>query len=359
MRKGVASMQNIQRAFPSISKFLILSTAVVFSMFVSFSAEEAHAGKVYKFTMQNMFSMNHPVTAAVKEMAKELKKASDGRIKLQVLASGALVKGPNIFETVGNGAIDMGTTCSCYHGGILPVAATAFALPGDPRGADEIMEFIYQEDTLKFFRDAYASKNVVYGAPLVWDGYTIVSKKPITTWEDLKKLKIRASGSIAKTLRRMEVPTVFIPFSEIYVALSRGTIDAEISGSHAESYLAKTFEVAKYQTVPNITGAQNCEIILNRDRWQELPDDLKTVFDNALKHCATRVAQIFTDDASTAKSKMEAKGAEYVQLPDSVVDQWMETSVEMWDDELAKESPLSAAYIELVKKDLEKRGYTL
>jgi hypothetical protein len=37
----------------------------------------------------------------------------------------------------------------------------------------------------------------------------------------------------------------------------------------------------------------------------------------------------------------------------------METSVKMWDDELAKESPLSAAYIELVKKDLEKRGYTL
>ncbi len=118
----------------------------------------------------------------------------------------------------------MGTTCSCYHGGILPVAATAFALPGDPRGVSEIKDFIYQDEVMDFFRDSYASKNVYYGAPLVMDGYTIVSKKPINTWEDLKSLKVRASGSIARTLQKMNIPTVFIPFSEIYVALSRGTI---------------------------------------------------------------------------------------------------------------------------------------
>lgn len=337
---------------------IFIATAVLISGIAPGFKGNAHAGKTYRFTMQNMFSLNHPITVAVAKMAKDLKADSKGQIDIQVLPSGALVKGPNVFETVGNGSIDMGTTCSCYHGGILPVAATAFALPGDPRGVDQILDFIYQDEVLNFYRDAYKQVNVFYGAPLVMDGYTIVSKKPINTWEDLKKLKVRASGTIAKTFQKMGIPTVFIPFSEIYVALSRGTIDAEISGSHTESYLAKTFEVAKYQTVPDISGAQNCELIINQDRWNELPENLQVVFEQALKNCSTHVAALFAAENDVVRGKMEAEGAKYVELPQDVVEKWIATAVSMWDEDLAKD-PLSAKYLELVKKDLKRLGYSL
>ncbi len=336
----------------------VMVLSLIITGFGTGFTDNAHAAKTHKFTMQNMFSLNHPITLAVTEMVKNVKKNTDGQIKIQVLPSGALVKGPNIFETVGNGAIDMGTTCSCYHGGILPVAATAFALPGDPRGVDQILDFIYDEEVLKFYRDAYAKVNVFYGAPLVMDGYTIVSKKPINTWEDLKKIKVRASGSIAKTFQKMGINTVFIPFSEIYVALSRGTIDAEISGSHTESFLAKTFEVAKYQTVPDISGAQNCEVIINQDRWNELPENLQVIFEKELKACSIHVAELFAAENQIVKEKMEAQGAEYIQLPPDVVEKWISTAVGMWDEELAKDE-LSAEYLKLVKKDLKKRGYDL
>lgn len=338
------------------SRCVVLFT-VLFAFMATGFAGEAHAKKVYRFTMQNMFSMNHPVTVAVNEMIKDLKEMSDGQIMVQAVPPGALVKAPNIFESVGNGAIDMGSTCSCYHGGILPVGATAFALPGDPRDVFDILHFIYDDKTIDFFRDAYAKKNVYYGAPLVWDGYAIVSKKPITSWDDLKKLKVRASGTTAKTLQKLEVPTVFIPFSEIYVALSRGTIDAEISGSHAESYLAKTFEVAKYQVTPDVSGAQNCEIILNQDSWNQLPDNLKAVFETALRECAFKVARLFSHETKLARAKMEAKGAEYVTMPDEVVKKWQETAIALWDDVLAKQDPLSAEYIKMVKKNLKDLGY--
>lgn len=340
------------------STFIIIMASMLLTGLGTGFAAKAHAGDKFRFTMQNMFSLNHPITLAVAEMAKAVKKKSDGRISIQILPSGALVKGPNIFETVGNGAIDMGTTCSCYHGGILPVAATAFALPGDPRGVDQILEFIYDEEVLKFYRDAYARVNVFYAAPLVMDGYTIVSKKPIKSWDDLKKLKVRASGTIAKTLQKMGIPTVFIPFSEIYVALSRGTIDAEISGSHTESFLANTFEVAKYQTVPEISGAQNCEVIINQDRWNEMPEDLQQIFDEELRACSMNVAQRFAAENKVVKEKMEAKGAHYVELPQDVVEKWLSTAVSLWEEELSKDA-LSAQYIQLVKKDLNKRGYDL
>lgn len=340
-------------SLPSVLKFIAVLAAFTLTYLCTSATDMAHTGKTYKFTMQNMFSLNHPISVAIDKMAKEIKKESKGQIVIQILPSGALVKGPNVFETVGNGAIDMGTTCSCYHGGILPVAATAFALPGDPRDIDQILEFIYQAEVLKFFRDAYTTVNVFYGAPMVMDGYTIVSKKPINKWEDLKRFKVRASGSIAKALQKMGIPTVFIPFSEIYVALSRGTIDAEISGSHAESFLANTHEVAKYQTDPSISGAQNCEIIVNLDRWQELPDDLKAVFEKALRNGAHQVAKLFKQENSQIKRKMVAAGTQFIELPKPVIERWVQTAVSMWDEELAKDE-LSIQYIELVKKDLQK-----
>ena len=314
--------------------------------------------KTHKFIMQNMFSLNHPISKAVHNMTQTIKQRSNGQISIQVLPSGALVKGPSIFESVGMGSIDMGTSCSCYHGGILPAAAVAFALPGDPRGVDEILDFIYTDEVLAFFRNAYASQNVFFGAPMVMDGYTIVSKKPIETWEDLKSMKVRASGSIAKSLKKMGIPTVFIPFSEIYVALSRGTIDAEISGNHTESYLAKTYEVAKYQTNPEISGAQNCEIIINQDRWNELSPNLQALFDAELKKCSQEVARLFAAENKEVIGKMEAKGAQMLTLPDAVMQKWTQTAIQMWDEEFTKDT-LSAEYIGLVKKHLQSLGYSL
>ncbi|SDP51954.1 TRAP transporter substrate-binding protein [Desulforhopalus singaporensis] len=334
------------------------SLGLVAVLVCSLMVTTANAAKTYKFTMQNMFSLNHPVTVAMNKLAADVKEKSDGRIVIQVLPAGALVKGPSIFESVGMGSIDMGTTCSAYHSGILPVAATAFALPGDPRGVNEIKEFIYQDKIFKFFRDSYATQNVLYGAPLIMDGYTIVSKKPINSWEDLKTMKVRASGTIAKTLKKMDIPTVFIPFSEIYVALSRGTIDAEISGNHAESYLAKTFEVAKYQTTPYISGAQNCEVITNLDRYNELPDDLKAILETALKDSALNMIDAFEAENSAVIEKMKEAGTEFVELPDEVMQKWIATAVKMWDEELTTDD-LSAQYIALVKENLKSLGYEL
>lgn len=341
-----------------LTKSRALSLSFVMVLVFSMMLSTAHAAKTYKFTMQNMFSLNHPITGAMNQLAADVKEQSNGQIQIRVLPSGALVKGPSIFESVGMGSIDMGTTCSTYHGGILPVAATAFALPGDPRGVAEIMDFIYQDETMTFLRDAYATQNVLYGAPLVMDGYTIVSQKPINSWADLKKMKVRASGSIAKTLQKMDIPTVFIPFSEIYVALSRGTIDAEISGNHVESYLGKTYEVAKYQTDPYISGAQNCEVIANQDRFNELPADLQVIFEKALRDASLNVVKAFDAETTEVMEKMTAQGAQFVELPADVMERWTKTAMQMWDDELTKDK-LSAEYIVLVKKDLKKLGYDL
>jgi len=345
-------MKKLSGSRVSMALIVLMVLALVLVGFVG----SASAKKVYKFTLQNMFSLNHPVSIALDNMSKDLKAATDGQILIQAIPPGGLVKSPEIFESVGNGAIDMGTTCSCYHAGILPMAATAFALPGDPRGPMNILSFIYDEGILEFFREAYAKENVVYGAPLCWAGYTLVSKKPINSWDDLKKLKVRATGSVAKNLKKLDIPTVFIPFAEIYVGLARGTIDAEISGSHTESFLAKTYEVAKYQMTPDVSGAQNCEIIVNKTKWDSLPANLRAIFEIALKKYAFDVTRAFDTEDILSKAKMEAKGAQYLELPADVVKKWQDSAMELWD-ELASQDALCAEYIKRSKEHIKSLGY--
>lgn len=75
--------------FAMVFIFSMLLTAGVGTSVV----QTADAAKTYKFTMQNMFSLNHPITLAMNQLAKDVKEKSDGRITVQVLPAGALVKG--------------------------------------------------------------------------------------------------------------------------------------------------------------------------------------------------------------------------------------------------------------------------
>ena len=52
------------------------------------------SAKVYKLTLQNMFSMNHPVSYGLEKMAKDLKAMTEGQIEIQAVPPGALVKAP-------------------------------------------------------------------------------------------------------------------------------------------------------------------------------------------------------------------------------------------------------------------------
>ena len=56
--------------------------------------------------------------------------------------------------------------------------------------------------------------------------------------------------------------------------------------------------------------------------------------------------------------KMEAKGAQFINLPDEVMNKWIQTAVRMWDEEFTRDK-MSAEYIGLVKKDLKTLGYNL
>jgi len=229
----------------------LLVSALAFILVLGLTA--AVQAKTFRFTCQNVNAMEHPGWKVIAQMAEDLKIMSQGQILIDQVGPGGLVKSPQTFETTGSGAIDMAITYGAYHGGIVPVAATSFALPGDPRDMWETLNFYYDEGGLDFLRTQYAKHGVYYAGAMVWPGYGMFSRKNVESLEDIRKLKVRAAGTMATMLHGMGVSTTFIPFAEIYVAMSRGAIDATVSGSHAENYLQNLHEVGKYMVVPDFS----------------------------------------------------------------------------------------------------------
>lgn len=312
--------------------------------------------KTYRFTCQNVNAMEHPGWKVIAAIADDLKTMSQGQIIIDQVGPGGLVKSPQTFESTGSGAIDMSITYGCYHGGICPVGATSFALPGDPRSMWETLNFYYDQGGLDFLRQEYAKHGVYYAGAMVWPGYAMFSKKKVENLDDIRDLKVRAAGTMAKMLHNMGVSTTFIPFAEIYVAMSRGAIDATVSGSHAENYLQDLHEVGKYMVYPDFSGVQTLEVLVNKAKFDSMPEHLQVMFETAVRKASLDFTRTFMKLTKTAEKDMLAAGVEKIELPQSTVDEIQKAADEIWD-KVAEKDKASAEYIKMVRENLEFLGY--
>lgn len=332
--------------------------AVLAAGLIALAATPAQAEKSFKLTCQNVNAMDHPGYIVIKQMAKDLEVMTDGKLTINQVPPGAMLGSEQTLTGTGDGSVDMAITYGTYHGGDLPVGAASFALPGDPRDVWEMYNFYYEDGALDFLREQYATKNVHYLAPAVWPGYAMMSKKEVKDLDDIKELKVRASGTMAKMLKELGVGTTFIPFAEIYQAMSRGTIDATVSGSHAENYLQNLQEVAEYMVEPDFSSAQTLEILVNMDQWEAMPEKMQVAFEVAAQKAALHFTRMFMGMTKTATQEMEEAGAKHVVLSDETMQEIRETSYEVWDS-IAEEDEATAEYIDLVKKDLAEEGYSV
>lgn len=108
------------------------------------------------------------------------------------------------------------------------------------------------------------------------------SKKPLNTPEDMRGLKTRSSGPVLKDLLDgMGADAQFMAFSEVYTALERGILDAAVTCGTCGSGLG-WYEVSDYLVGP-IVSLWHTWIIVNGDRWAELPPDLQVIVQEEAK----------------------------------------------------------------------------
>jgi TRAP-type C4-dicarboxylate transport system substrate-binding protein len=216
----------------------------------------------------------------------EVEKRTGGKVKIDTYPSGTLLGAKNMFDGVAAGTADIGNTATSYFPGMFPVVEFVDLPLGWPSAT-------VASAALSDLVDKYKPKELEKFKVLTMftcPPANIMSMKPIQRLEDLKGYELRASGTGAKIIQLLGAAAVGMPQSDVPEALQKGVIKGNVSSLE----VMKDFKYAEYCRY--VTGNVNLfvvsfAVVMNMNKWNSLPPDVKKVMDDLRKDQAIWTGQ--------------------------------------------------------------------
>lgn len=287
-----------------------------------------------------------------KKMRDTIKEKSNGSMRMQYFRGGELVQSDQFVDATARGTIDVAYGVGSYWPGQVDVSNIEAGLPGAWTSADEAREVF--EELNPILEEAYAEKGVTLIGRGFGSNYDLLTKEPISSLEDLKGAKIRATGQMAKVLNNFDVKTVFLPAEELYVGLSTGVIDGVLYGGPVEYEQLKFDEVAKYYTYLNfLNPGWTDTIIVNTKVWDGMTAEQQRILQDAVQQYANEIHAWLEE--GNAKSAKESKTLVFDSLPEADSAALSKAAQEVWQEEAAK-SERAAKAVDILTRNAKKQG---
>ncbi len=219
-----------------------------------------------------------PRAEALQWFDAELRRRTDGALGLRFVWGGALLGARNAIEGVGRGAADLGSVVAVYEPGRL-VSLEAVDVP---QVADEWVGLRTAHDFLTTDPAALAEfrdKGLRFVAPFTTGPTQLVSRRPVRDVDDLRGLKVRATGNFLAAFAAAGATTVSMSQPEVYTALSTGAVDA----SAAYYYVIQAYrlhEVADHLSELDLGQSLGWGMVMNRRVWDSLSADQRAVVEH-------------------------------------------------------------------------------
>ncbi|NRB38412.1 MAG: TRAP transporter substrate-binding protein DctP [Pseudomonadales bacterium] len=311
-----------------VSALVVLSALYVVKAPVFVAADEdALAGlntnqKRIHWKMTTSWPKGFPgLGTAPETFARHVEAMSGGRLTITVYGAREIVPPLGVFDAVSNGSVEVGHTGAYYWKGKLPAAPFFTTIPFGMT-AQEMNAWLYYGGGIELWRELYAPFNLY---PLA-GGNTGVQmagwfNREIKTLDDLKGLKMRIPGIAGEVFNRAGGTAVNIAGGDLYTSLKTGVIDAtEWVGPYND--LSMGFhEVAKYYYYPGWhEPGSTLEIIVNKQAFEALPEDLKTIVEVAARAANQDMLDEYTARNNAALQQLiNEHGVQLKRLPDGVL----------------------------------------
>jgi TRAP-type C4-dicarboxylate transport system substrate-binding protein len=212
--------------------------------------------------------------------AREVEKRTGGRVKVQTFPGGTLLPAKNIFDGVVTGMADIGNFAMSYQPGRFPLYE-AIDLPVGFRNARAASMALF--DLIEKYQPKEFAKVkliTVFTCPPA----DIMTKVPVRSLKELKGMELRTSGTGTDVLKRIGAIPIGMPQSEAPEAIQKGIVKGNVSSME----ILKDFNFAAY--LPYATEANlfvvSFAVVMNKDRWGSLPEDVKKVIDGLAREQA-------------------------------------------------------------------------
>ncbi|MEY3664115.1 MAG: hypothetical protein RLZZ153_297 [Pseudomonadota bacterium] len=306
---------------------------------------EASAQAV-KWRCQTLWAANSINMKIFSAWTDRVRAMSGGRLDIEALPDGTVVKAPEMYNAVRNGVLD------CQNGGGTWSANldVAFSLFGDMAGAyerPEQMQIWYEyRGGKEIARELYGKYNTMH-VGLVWHGVeSIPLKKAVRNTADLKGLKMRSPpGPVSAILSKFGGAPVTMNGSEVYSALERGVLDATDWGTLSMNDDLGFHKIAPFAIYPGFHSMPATDIVVNMAKWNALPADLKSLLEVSVRDFARDMAQqLVLADEKVAKEASK-KGLELINWSAEERKKFRVAAVEAWE-ELAQKTPLARKVVD-------------
>jgi TRAP-type mannitol/chloroaromatic compound transport system substrate-binding protein len=298
---------------------------------LSLGALPAMAQEVWQ--IQSLWQAGSINQKVFERFAANVKRMSNGRLIVEPLPVKAVVAHNETLEAVGSGILAGHHSAAVYFAGRDP----AYGLIGDLNAGYEdpyqMTMWFYHRGGLELARELYAKQNLHFVGPVFWGMESIPLKKKVTGLDDFKGVKLRMpEGPSSDIFRKIGAAPTNIPGSEVYTSLERGVIDGTDWGTLSMNQDLGYHKIAKFPIYPGIHSMPAGDVSVNMDKWKALPDDLKAIFEIAVRDFNVDMIQTMAVGDAAARKGAAADGAELVDWPAEERKKLRSVAAEVWAD---------------------------
>jgi len=294
---------------------------------------------------------NHAAT-----IVDRINAASGGRLHIELLPSGAIVPAYEVIDGISSGALDSGIATSCTGFGKFASIMFFDKYPAGPSAWEEYV-WLYKGGGMELYQELLDQNNINIHAVGPIGAISAESfgwfPEVITSLDDFKGLKFRTQGIWGDVLNELGCSVVAIPMGEVYEAAQRGVIDAFEMATPAVDWSAGFHELRPVLMQPGIHAPDSLmDFSVNKDCWNELPDDLKQLVEIGCQAGAVYMLASADYEDIEGFENIKDYGVEVAYLPEEVQLEIVRISNEMWD-RMAEEDPFFAKVLESQRDFLE------
>ncbi|MDX1304357.1 TRAP transporter substrate-binding protein [Photobacterium sp.] len=289
--------------------------------------------------------------------ADRIETMSAGRIDIDLLPVGSIVKHTETLGAIKMGIIDGHITATGYFSGKDP----AFGLIGNMVGAwsdtTQLLQYINYGGGYELMTELYAPYGVKFVGGSTTGVESFVSKVPLNSVADLKGLKLRApEGLVQQVFAAAGASPVNLPGSEVFTGLSKGVIDAADYTVFSTNQKAGMNDIATHPVQPGFHSLPLIDISVSQKKWDKLPADLQEIL-------TTSVRDLSYDITTQLKIADQQAVKEAEENPNITIHNWSaderkkfrEIAREQWKV-FAKRSPNAEKVYDSVTQFLEENA---
>lgn len=293
----------------------------------------------------------------IKPSIDAFNKVAKGQMEIELYYADQLVPTSELFRAMQKGTIDAVQSDDDSIGAPVDISVFGGYFPFATRYSLDVPVLFHQYGLNEIWKEAYDEiENVTWLSAGAWDPCHFVTVDPIRSLDDLKGKRVFTVPTAGRFLSRFGVVPVTLPWEDIEVAVQTGELDGIAWSGITEDYTVGWADVTNYFLTNNISGAWAGSYFANSEKWNALPDELKTLF----RLCMDSSHYYRQYWYWGGEAELRTRGTK-LQLTSIPAEEWkkVEDEAALFWDEIAAESPRNARVVQILKDyraTMEKAG---